>query len=237
MKKITMLAVIPLLMLVTIHAWAAAPLEASGTATFTLTAYAQKYLDMTVSIKTHYTSTTTNVTTVTKSKATNTPIDSAVILGLLENSFKTNFPSGAELIMSGVENYSFLVVDSTGTNVLLDASTVLSIAANVSVDSGRETLIQKTSHTGTKDSGNNTERIIEYATLSYDDNALTTKDGTHTNFQLSGILVDMLSENIGTDRATQSVTLRGAGTGTIQGKSNIILKGTVTAALAGVLVG
>ncbi|MGD0615678.1 MAG: hypothetical protein ABSA69_09590, partial [Verrucomicrobiota bacterium] len=168
--------------------------------------------------------------------ATNAPIDSAFILSLLENSFKTNFPSGAELIMRGVGSYSFLVVDSTGTNLLLDAGSVLSIADNVSVDSGRERLIQRTSRTGTAVSGNNTERVTEYATLTYDDTALTTKDGTPTNFQLSGILVEVFSENIGIVEATQSVVLRGAGTGTIRGKINVILKGTVTATLSGVLV-
>jgi hypothetical protein len=77
---------------------------------------------------------------------------------------------------------------------------------------------------------------VEYATLTYNDAALTTKDGTHTNFQLSGILHQLLSASFGTSAITESLGLRGAGVGTVQGKSNVILKGTVTAALSGPLV-
>lgn len=36
--------------------------------------------------------------------------------------------------------------------------------------------------TGTRFSGNNTQTLTEYATLSYNDTALTTTDGTHTSF-------------------------------------------------------
>jgi hypothetical protein len=236
MKMITMLAIIPLLTLITTNARAVLPPE-SGPAAFKLTAFSQAYLDVIASSKTNHTATTTNITTVIKSKATNAPIDSEFILGLLENSFNMNFPSGAKLIMRGLGSFSFFVVDSTGTNVLLNASSVLLIADNESVNSGVETLIEKITPAGTKYSGNNTETITEFASLTYNDNALMTKDGTHTNFQLSGILVDMRSTNIGTENSKQSMRFQGAGTGTIQGKSNIILKGTVTGKLSGVLVG
>lgn len=235
MKKILLLAALPVFSLITLNS-RGAPLEASGQAVFTLTAIAQSTSDVITSVRTNHTATTTNITTVTKSKATNAPIDSEYILSLLANSFKTNLPSGAKLIMSGAEGFSFLVVDSSGSNVLLDASGVLSISDNLSVESAVETFIQTTSRTGTRNSGNSTETFTEYATLNYNDTALTTADGTHTSFQLSGVLVDMVSTNIKTIKTTESVTLHGTGAGTIQGKNNVILKGTVTATLAGVLL-
>lgn len=234
MKKIALLAVVPLFALMAFNT-RAVPLGASGTATFTVTAFAQEYSGVTASVRTNHTTTTTNVTTITKSKATNAPIDSKFVLRLLANSFKTNFPTGAKLIMSGVGAYSFFVVDSSGSNILLDASSVLSIVDNVSVNSGISTFIATTTRTATKYSGNNTQAFTEYVTLTYDDATLTTTDGTHTNFQLSGILADMYSENVRTAKTTESVTLHGAGTGTIQGKTNIILKGTITATLSGIL--
>jgi hypothetical protein len=70
-------------------------------------------------------------------------------------------------------------------------------------------------------------------TVTYDDTALTTTDGTHTSFQLSGILVDMISVNEKTFKTTETITLHAAGTGTIRGKANIILKGTTNATLSG----
>lgn len=236
MKKILFLAVLPLLALMALTAQAV-PLAASGQAEFTLTAYAQSYSGVVASIHTNHTATVTNVTTVTKWKATNAPIDSADILRLLENSFKTNFPSGAKLIMSGAGDYNFFVVDNSGSNILLNVSGVLAISSSLSVNSGLETFTQTTRGTGTSVSGNNTQRFIEYATLTYNDTALTTEDGTQTDFQLSGVLVEMLSTNFKTHNTTESVTLRAAGTGTIRGKTNVILKGTVTGTLAGALVG
>ena len=43
--------------------------------------------------------------------------------------------------------------------------------------------------------------------------------------------METLSTNFRNNKVAESVTLRGAGTGTIRGISNIILKGSVTAAL------
>ena len=86
------------------------------------------------------------------------------MLRLLENSFKTNFPDGAKLIMSGSGGFSFLVVDKGGSNVLLNASSVLSISNNLSLQSGVETYTLTTSPTGLRASGNNTQTFVEYAT-------------------------------------------------------------------------
>jgi hypothetical protein len=234
MKSLTRLATVIVLTLLTMNAQAVLPLE-TGPAVFKLTATAQEYSYVTASSRTNHTATATNITTVTKSKATNAPIHADFILGLLANSFNTSFPAGAQLVMRGLGNFSFFVVDSTGTNILLNVSAVLSITENAGVNSGMETLIQKTTAAGTKYSGNNTQVLTEYATLSYNDTALMTKDGTHTNFQLNGILVDSLSTNIGTVKSRQSVLFQGSGSGTIQGKDNIILKGTLSGALSGLL--
>ena len=201
-----------------------------------LTAFAQDYSGLVVSVRTNHTATTTNVTTITKSKETNAPINSGYLLGLLENSFHTNFPSGSKLIVAGVgslRSLSLQVVEKSGSNVLLDASSVFSLTNGVGVTSGITTLIQSTTRTGTKFSGNTTQTATEYVTVTYDDTALTTTDGTHTSFQLSGVLVDMTTVNERTFKTTQVISLRVAGTGTIRDKTNLILKGTGYATLTG----
>jgi len=69
----------------------------SGPVSFKLTASAQSWDYVPVSIKTNHTSTVTNVITTSKSTVTNLAVDSEFILRLLENSFNTNFPAGARL--------------------------------------------------------------------------------------------------------------------------------------------
>jgi hypothetical protein len=235
MKQITLLTFCSILTLMAFNACAVVG-GISGPVTMTLTAFAQDYSGLIVSVRTNHTATTTNVTTITKSKETNAPINSEFLLDLLENSFQTNFPSGSKLIVAGVgslRSLSLLVVDRSGSNVLLDASSVFSLTNGVGVSSGITTLIQSTTRTGTQFSGNTTQTATEYVTVTYNDTALTTTDGTHTNFQLSGVLVDMITENERTFKTTEVISLHVAGTGTIRDKTNIILKGTASATLTG----
>ena len=71
MKKILIPAVILILALTAFDSRAFQ--AGSGRATFSLTAFAQSYSGVTASIRTNHTDATTNITTVTKWKATNDP--------------------------------------------------------------------------------------------------------------------------------------------------------------------
>lgn len=177
----------------------------------------------------------TNIISVFKSNVARGSIGSASILGLLENSFATNFPAGAKLMMAGTGRFSFFVVDRSGSNVLLDAGSVLSIADNVSVNAGHETLIRTETASATRVSGKDQETFTEYADLAYDDVGLATRDGTHTDFDLKGILVQKRSTDVATGRFREAITLKGAGTGTVRGRGNIVLKGILTGKVSGSL--
>jgi hypothetical protein len=205
----------------------------SGKVTFNLTASAQVLQYSNTSTRVGRSSTTTNVTSTYKSTVTNSIVDSRYILGLLANSFNTNFVSGAKLALGGtLGEFSFYVVGPAGTNALLDVSSVLSTTNGCRVHSGTETFITSMSRTGTKYLGNDTETCTEFQNLDYDDTSLATADGTHSRFQLSGVLVEKYSMNIASGKVNDVVTFKGAGTGTIRGRIHI-LQGTVTATVSG----
>jgi hypothetical protein len=133
--------------------------------------------------------------------------------------------------MSGSGGFSFFVVDKTGTNVLLNVSSVLVITAHQTVKSGAETFISTTTGGATHFSGNDTEAYTEYVTLTCNDASLTTADASHSNFQFSGILKEMYSCNNATGKVTGTVTLPGAGGGTLRDKT-CVLTGTVSGVLS-----
>jgi hypothetical protein len=91
--------------------------------------------------------------------------------------------------------------------------------------------IASQSATGTKNSGNETETSTSLATLVYNDTNLQTADGSSSSFQLSGILAERFMGNIGTGEFGRSMSLKGAGAGTIRG-SNQVFQGTMTAAIS-----
>ena len=231
MKKITLLAAIPLFMLLATPVRALIPVGASGPVTFHLTASAQNQSYANISNATNHTSTSTNTVAKYKSSVTNNVISNAGILGLLANSFNTNLPPDAKLVMSGLTSFSFFVMDKTGTNLLLTTGDVLSIVPSQSVNSGAETFVLTTTGVNTIASGNDTEVFTDYVTLSYNDGSQMTADGTSTQFQLTGLLRSSYSRNILTGKMTVSATLQGAGGGTIRNKE-CILKGTLGGALS-----
>jgi hypothetical protein len=237
MKKIIWFTAVPLFV-VSIHvAQAVAPPEPNGPANFNVTAFAQDLSYAVTSSKTNHSSTTTNTTTVYKSSETNIVVNSAYVLGLLANSFNTNFPDGAKLVMVGAGDYTFYVTDKSGI-VILPRSTVdsvLSIALVASVNTGSETATISVTTNSSSLSGNDSETFLESVVLTYDDTALATSDGTHTKFHLSGVLTEKLSRNLGTDKATESVSLTGGGDGTIRNKE-VVLKGTVSGNLVGFIL-
>jgi hypothetical protein len=184
---------------------------------------------------TNRTATATNTVSVSKSTVAATSIDSSFILALLENSFQTNFPAGARLVMSGTGNFSFLVTDRSGSKVLLDATSVLSIAASLGVNSGQQTATWATTNANSDYSCRDEEVLTELATLSYNDSSLVTRDQTHSNFYLTGILVQRRSTDVVTEAFSESLTLQGAGAGMLRGQDNLIVEGILAGTVSGVL--
>ena len=200
-----------------------------GPIVINLTAIQQSLSNATTST-TNTTATTTNITTVTKYTTTNTVINNAKILKMLSNSFNTNFPSTAVLRV----NESGEVVVAVGTNVILNANSVIHIgfSGTPNVDAGSETATSKVTPTST----NATLRILitdsAIDSLTYDDSTLTTADGTTTNFKVDGFRTLRISEtvsqvnNTASAVVTYTATLTGAGEGTISNKDAVI-KGVV----------
>lgn len=182
----------------------------------------------TVSDVTNNTPTNTTMIKTIRSRTTETRIDSRFVLGLLANSFDTNFPEGARLAIAGNGNFSFLVTDQSGSNVLLDASSVMSIAEHASVNSGTETFVTKTANTNTAFSGTDTETFTELATLNYDDVGIATQDGTRSQFQLSGILKQRRAINAATGTSTASITFRCSGFGAIRDGNDLLIEGSIS---------
>jgi len=98
----------------------------TGPATVNLSCAAQDLSYQPVSAKTNVVGSVTNSTLVLKSTVTNFTMNASSLLDLLANSFSTNFPTGAQLLLRGAAgNYSFDVSDSTGTNIYLYTGSVL----------------------------------------------------------------------------------------------------------------
>lgn len=233
MKKIKLLALATLLALPKITA-GAVPISAAGPVTFNLQSAAQNLDYKLISLKTNHTATVTNKIYAYKSTTTNFTINASYILNLLTNSFKTNFPPGAKLVLRGGPTYfSFAVADKTGTNVLLNVSSVFSVTTKASIASGMENEIQTTTASNTSYSGNDTESYTVYETMEYDDSALSTADGTTTTFELDGILTTKYSRNLASDKNTSVVNAQAGGGGTIRGVENIVIEGTIQATLTG----
>jgi hypothetical protein len=211
----------------------------SGPIKLKILATAQSLFHAMVSSKTNSTATTTNVTTVFKSTTTNTIIQNADFLRLIENSFNTNLPDGAQLVASG-NNFSFLglyVADSTGSNVVLDLSSNVFIgvfADEQSVDTEVRAGIATTSSSGTSVSVRVNDTATSTVILGYDDSGLVTKDGTHTKFQITCLSVRKSSGGLLFGPIKEKFSLSGVGYGTIRGQG-VILQGEATASVSGVL--
>ncbi|MFO1478050.1 MAG: hypothetical protein U1F98_15545 [Verrucomicrobiota bacterium] len=190
-----------------------------------------------VSTSTNRTSTQTNITSNYKSTVSSGKVDAAGMLYLLSNSFNTNFPPGAKLVLRGSgADFGFFVADSTGTNLILNTSPILTISSDASVFSGSEKVTETFKGGTTTYSGNNTESYTAHFTISYNDNTFTTADGKHSIFQLSGVGSSKVSENIGTGKTSDTVNINLAGSGTFRDESSVILQGSLKVTLSGILV-
>ena len=229
MKTINPLCLIGVFSLLTAFDAAAAIFTPIGPVTFKLTLSGQNQSYAQISSRTNVSATATNITSLLKSSFTNMPINNARLLAMLTNSFNTNFPPGAKLAF---RNNQLLVMDATGTNLVLDLAPILSIDAGNSVWSGQEKYVTTYNASGTFYSGNDNETASRSITLHYDDTAMTTADGTHVEFSIQGISLARQSRDIKTYFMKTSFVFSGTGEGTFKG-TPVIVRGTVGGRAAG----
>jgi hypothetical protein len=176
------------------------------------------------------TSKTTNVLEILTSSFTTTPFNDASLLALLANSFDTNFPAGTQLVTDGNTLY---VADHTGTNEILDISTVLTVTGTNKVMAGLDTEVQTTTKAGTTRTSVGTSSGNQFIIVSYSDAGLTTKDGTTTTFQFVGVSAFSRkgSSSVSTNDVIKvtdsgSFKITGSGAGSIRG-TNSVIEGTI----------
>lgn len=218
MNRIKLLAVAAITTLVGVGIASARPALPEGPVSFKLTSMQQ--MPNVVASKTNTTSGATNVTTTTKYIFTSKPIVNKDVLQLLANSF-TNLPASItneQLMTDG--GGGFFVVTPTTTNYV---GNVLRISTTSTVISGTQTTVNK--NPPGSFSFTETATFTQAARLTYDDTALTTRDGTNTSITLHGLLVTKYKDPNST--STTKFTLTGAGDGNIQGVS-MVIKGVVT---------
>ncbi len=206
-------------------------LKFSGPFTVNLTALQQAASDVLVKSNYTHTATTTNIAQLHKSTIKKFAFSSASLVTLLGNSFNTNLPPGARLVTDGIFIY---VMDKTGTNVLLNVTSVLQVNFTdaVTADLAVDTLNLK--KTGATQKNTDVGAQVSFANVSYDDSALTTKDSTHSVFTITGVFNESFSRNFDTGKTSESfVTTDGAGNGTVQG-TNTIIFGTSTGKATGI---
>jgi len=201
----------------------------SGPATFQIDAVTQVSYWHLVSSKTNKTATVTNLTFFDSETVSSTPFVTSNLLALLENSFNTNLSAGSQI---SFRYGRFVVLDKTGTNVILDPSAVLTITNNEFVASEKQTEIQTINQKGSSYSGNNSQKVMSDVTINYDDTSVSPADGTNSTFQLRGLLVQKTSANLKTGFTKVSYEFQVNGSGSVHGVTNV-LSGTIKENAAG----
>ena len=183
-------------------------------------------------LSTNHTTKETNVVSKYKSTITTSIFTDADLLALLTNSFKTNLAKTDKLVTDGENVY---VVDSKGSNVVLDISSVVSVTFETSVYSGAETETVSYQKTNTTTSAIGTDSGISYVKLNYDDSTMIT-NGTATTFHFDGVsmsAIDFSTTNgYITEQLSENFSVQGVGNGTIQGTGSVIW-GTITGSSKG----
>jgi hypothetical protein len=168
--------------------------------------------------KTNSTATSTNITERGKSIVKKTPFKGADLLALMENSFNTNFPLGSQvgLVLQG----SIVVVDASGTNIVFFPSNSLVAFGGIfpSVQATTQVTTTVIDSSGTNQSGSGSNVGTSVGSLIYDDTAVTTMDGTHSKFTVSGKYVQTNVRGKGKDFVLISGQFEGVGSGTVRDK-------------------
>lgn len=197
--------------------------QLSGPATVNITDLGQDYGG---GGRTNIVGSTTNSTYLFKSFFTTTNLTAGWLLNLLTNSYNTNFPAGAKLLLRGSSGYySFAVSDSTGTNVFMYTDPILSSEQQGLINTG---VLTRSTTNQTSFTGNDTETFTAAITFEYDDYGWITADGTHNHFTISCLVESKQSRNLGTGSATENVTMNLTG-----GGYNGVFTGTIRATLTG----
>ncbi len=201
-----------------------------ATVNFSCKAQALNFQDS--SAKTNVVGSNTNITVLLKSTETNFTLNADSLLALLANSFNTTFPSGARLLLRGESgSFSLVVSDGTGTNIFLFAGSVFTPSPLGQVNAGMET---ESSTNGTSFTGNDTEAFTSAIRFQYNDNLMTTTDGTHTSFTLNCFLHTKQSRNVATGAATENVSMTVTGGGVIRNGPVVVITGTITGTTHGI---
>jgi hypothetical protein len=190
--------------------------------------------DAIVSSKTNAKGTT--VTTVSKSTVSNSVIQAADLLKLLENSLATNFPEGSKLVVSRFEDDLIpWIADSSGTNVIgfLSPTFFIGTLPGARVHAGSQTLTSNSGGSAYSTSGALAETFTEIVGVGYDDTKLSTRDGTHTKFFMMGELVQKSSENLSNQHLTDNIKIQAFGNGTVRDHT-VILDLNASANISGV---
>ena len=170
-------------------------------------------------------------TTISRSTVTNTLIRNADLIRMLVNAFNTNLPADARLGLSGDKFeptlFKFVVVDSTGSNVLLDASSVMSINCYPTLNVGKQ-IFSRTTGTNT---GADEEIYSSAVDIFYYDGMKATTDGTQNSFSINGILTEHYSANLGTGSAREVLSIQCTGRGTIR-NTPCLLKGSINGVIS-----
>jgi hypothetical protein len=185
--------------------------------------------------KTNIVGSGTIITTASKSNTTNFTMDASSLLDLLANSYNTNFPAGTRLLLgnNGYGVYQFAISDKTGTNISF-YPTVLQTTFSPAVisDLATETRGPNPLHI----TGSYTASITSALIFTYDDSAMTTRDGTTNKFTWSGLALDKQSQNLTTDIFSDSVTMNlMGGSESFRGLSKVIFSGTLRAKVSGTI--
>ena len=229
MRTIKSLAGIAVIGLLAAQASATSVPMPAGKVNFTLNVLTQ--LADAVTLKTNKASTGTNIVQTIASKTHSTVLHNKGILSLLVNSF-TNLPTSVvtngHVATDGKGN--FFVVTATTTN---DVSSVLSYSADQAVFSGSETKKTKTPP-GTLVSETESATSTQWNDLTYSDSSLNTRNGKHSNFDVSGILTTQWGDKNTAPKFSQSLIFNCNGDGTIDGNWVVFTSGNVNANLTAV---
>ena len=218
MKSLQLLLGLALITLATrAHARVSTP---AGKVSFNLTVLVQQ--PATVSLRTNITSRSSNTVQTVTSRTKTAVLLNRGMLKLLANSITSlpaNVVTNGSLQTDG-EGQFFVVTDTT-TNYV---SNVLRYTTGRGVFSGKETIV-RTTPAETLVSETESATSTQFFQLTYNDNFLTTGDGTHTSFVLSGSLVTEWGDHA--SKFTCSLHLTGGGDGMIQDKFIAIKHGDI----------
>lgn len=202
----------------------------TGPATFQINALTQSTDFHLVSSKTNTTATSTNIIMVDSATVGSAPFTTANLLALITNSFNTPLPSGSQI---GINSGNLVVVDASGSNVVLNPSPVLTTTFNEDVFSDKQLEVDTINQNGSSISGNSTETVTYDITITYNDTSTSPGDGIHSNFQLRGLLVKKISTNLKTNIEKIEYQFQGSGGGSVHGVQTI-LEGTIKGNAVGI---